>query len=67
LKTLYKMMTGPGLDAGAFFVFGALRTRHCLRASYLRIMQFQPAIPTRGTKVPATPRSGFKGRTTDDA
>jgi hypothetical protein len=27
--------------------------RHCLRASYLHVMQFQPAIPTRGTKVPA--------------
>jgi hypothetical protein len=32
-----------------------LPTRYLLRPTYLRDMRFEPAIPTRGTKVPATP------------
>jgi hypothetical protein len=52
------MMTGPGIRRGLLLLDW--------RAPYLHIMQFQPAIPTRGTKVPASPE-WIKGRTTDDA
>jgi hypothetical protein len=52
---MHMFYTGPGGGYRGLLFVGVFRTRHCLRASYLHIMQFAPAIPTRGTKVPASP------------